>query len=61
MDRKCAERGALDDVARAGVVGVDRVTLWRWRHGRQAPSLARVTQIARRFEITVEELIEQGS
>lgn len=57
FDIKCAERGALDEAARAELVDVDRTTLWRWRNGRQTPTLAQAVDIAERFGISVEELI----
>lgn len=59
FDVECAKRGALDDTARGRLVGVDRTTVWRWRHGRQYPSLDAVSRIAEQFEVPVEDLIER--
>lgn len=57
FDIKCAELGALDDVARAELVEVNRVTLWRWRNGHQAVSLEAAARIAGLFSITLDELL----
>lgn len=57
FDRKCAEKGATNEVARAELVGVNRITLWRWRVGHQKPNLEAATRIAHLFDTTVEELI----
>lgn len=61
FDVECAKRGALDDTARGRLVGVDRTTVWRWRHGRQFPSLEVVSRIAQQFDVPVEDLIERGA
>ena len=59
FDVECATRGALDDTARGKLVGVDRTTIWRWRNGRQFPSLDVVARIADQFGLPVEHLIER--
>lgn len=56
FDAKCREQGAADESARAELVGVSRVTLWRWRKGKQQVSLPVASQIADRFGITVDQL-----
>jgi DNA-binding XRE family transcriptional regulator len=57
FDAKCADKGALDDVARADLVDVDRTTLWRWRNGRQAVSLEAAVRIADRLEVKLDDLL----
>lgn len=57
FDRECALRGATDESARAELVDIDRVTLWRWRKGKQTPSLEVVTRIAGVFGLAVDDLI----
>ena len=56
FDEKCREKGAKDETARAELAGIDRTTLWRWRHGRQQPTLLNAARIAETFGITVDEL-----
>lgn len=60
FELECARRGAVDDAARGELVGVDRTTVWRWRHGRQKISLEVVARIAKLFDIPVEQLIARG-
>lgn len=61
FDTKCAERGALDEVARAELVGANRTTLWRWRTSRQTPTLAQALDIALALGISVDELIGRAA
>jgi DNA-binding XRE family transcriptional regulator len=56
---ECASRGALNDSARGELFGVDRGTVWRWRHGRQVPSLDLIARMASVFEVPVERLLDQ--
>lgn len=56
FDAKCAEQGALDESTRAALVDVSRVTLWRWRKGKQQVSLPVASRVAATFGITVDEL-----
>lgn len=57
FDEACKEQGAVDEEARAELVGTDRVTLWRWRTGRTQPGLRRVAGIATTLGVTVDELL----
>lgn len=61
FDREAARLHATDESSRAELAGVDRTTLWRWRHGKQTPSLEKATDIAARFGISVEDLIERAA
>jgi len=56
FDRECAKRGATSEPARAKLVDTDRTTLWRWRKGRQTPTLDKAEHLAATFEITLDEL-----
>lgn len=47
FDTYAEAKGALDDQAKADLIEVDRVTLWRYRTGRLTPSLGRAMSIAR--------------
>ena len=55
FDLKCAERGALDEEARAALAGVDRVTLWRWRKG-SPPNGTNLARIAATLRVSLDEL-----
>ncbi len=46
FDRHAAKLGATTDAARAELIGVDRITMWRYRTGRLTPSLDRAMKIA---------------
>lgn len=61
FDQRTEELGAATDAARAELIDVDRVTMWRYRTGRLTPSLDKAMAIAAQLGITVEELIEQVS
>lgn len=56
FDLKCAERGALDEEARAALAGVDRVTLWRWRKGIRKPNGTNLARIAATLAVSLDEL-----
>lgn len=57
FDVECAKRGATDETSRGRLVDIDRTTLWRWRTGRQDPSLEAVIRIATTLEVAVEKLL----
>jgi transcriptional regulator with XRE-family HTH domain len=59
FDANAERLGATTDAAKAELIGVDRVTLWRYRTGRLTPSLDRAYAIARTLGITVDDLIER--
>lgn len=61
FDREAAKLGAKDETARAELAEVDRTTLWRWRNGKQFPSLDRAARIAARFRVSLDELIEMDA
>lgn len=56
FDTKCAELGAVDESSRAKLLGVSRVTIWRWRKGDQQPSLLVTSHVARTLGVSVDEL-----
>lgn len=56
FDRECAKRDATSEPARARLADVDRTTLWRWRTGRQTPTLDAAARIAETFGITIDQL-----
>jgi len=58
---ECASRGALTDSTRAALLGVDRGTVWRWRHGKQVPSLDVITRIATTLGLSVDDLLVRSS
>jgi len=49
FDRHAEQLGATTDAAKAELIGVDRITLWRYRTGRLTPSLDRAMTIAHRL------------
>lgn len=56
FDRLTHELGADDDSARAKLLGVDRATLYRWRHGKYAPRHEIAARIAKTLGTTVDDL-----
>lgn len=59
FDRRTEELGATTDAAKADLIEVDRVTMWRYRKGHLSPSLDRAITIANRLGISLTDLIEQ--
>ncbi|HET8682052.1 MAG TPA: helix-turn-helix transcriptional regulator [Micromonosporaceae bacterium] len=59
FDRRAEALGAETDADKARLIGVDRVTLWRYRSGRLVPSLDRAMTIANILGLAVDELFEQ--
>lgn len=49
FDEHAERLGAATDAAKAELIGVDRITLWRYRTGRLTPSLDRAMTIAERL------------
>lgn len=56
FDLKCAEHGAIEEEDRAALVGVDRVTLWRWRKGIRKPNGTNLANIAATLGVSLDEL-----
>ena len=56
FDTLCEAQGAVTEIAKAALVGCDRVTLYRIRTGKTNPSASSVLGWADRLGITVEEL-----
>lgn len=56
FDRLAAAKGATDENARARLVGINRVTLYRYRTGRYAPRLDVAARIAAALDTTPAEL-----
>jgi DNA-binding XRE family transcriptional regulator len=56
---ECAARGALNDSTRGALLGVGRETVWRWRHGKQIPSVVAIARIAETFGVPVESLLDK--
>jgi DNA-binding XRE family transcriptional regulator len=59
FDSRTTALGATTDQARAALVGIDRVTMWRWRVGRLTPSLDRAMALAQQLGVTVNDLFEE--
>jgi transcriptional regulator with XRE-family HTH domain len=49
FDQHAEALGASSDAEKAALIGVDRITLWRYRTGRQNPTLERAMYIAERI------------
>jgi DNA-binding XRE family transcriptional regulator len=59
FDARTSQLGATTDPARADLIGVDRVTMWRYRTGRLKPSLNKALTIAAQLDIPFTDLFEQ--
>lgn len=57
VERECRARGATTDDARAELLGIDRRTVIRWRHGQTSARLATVMQVARVLGVSLDALI----
>jgi transcriptional regulator with XRE-family HTH domain len=51
-----AEELKVDRLELAEFLGLDRTTVWRWRNGLTAPSLAAVKEVAARLGLTLDEI-----
>ncbi len=51
--------GAESDVARARLLGIDRVTIWRMRQRRFTPRLELAMRMAAQLGTTVDDLFER--
>ena len=58
LDALAAARGAKNNPQRAELFGTDRATVVRWRGHRSLPTLTKAVEIARLFDVKVEELLE---
>lgn len=59
FDREAERLGATTDAAKARLIDVDRVTMWRYRKGLLTPKTGRAMAIAEKLGISVDELIER--
>lgn len=59
FDKRAEDMGATSEAAKAELIGVDRVTLWRWRKGHLTPSLDTAMTIAKRLDLPLGELVTQ--
>lgn len=59
LERRCRELGVGDnDTARGELLGVNRNTVLRWRHGTTGVSLATAIRVAHILGVQVDQLIE---
>lgn len=61
FDRLAEAAGARDDQAKAELIGVDRVTLWRYRRGKLQPGIEVAFRMADRLGVTVDQLFPRRS
>lgn len=61
FDANAERLGATTDAEKAHLIGVNRITLWRYRTGRLTPSLARAYTIAGVLGVTVDDLIDRSA
>lgn len=61
FDLYAARLGATTDAARAKLIDVDRITMWRYRKGHLTPSLSRAMGIAEKLGIDLEVLIDRDA
>lgn len=61
FERLTEARGASTDVARARLLGVDRMTIYRLRWRRVAPSMETATRVAAVLEVTIDQLFPVAS
>ena len=59
FDANAERLGATTDAEKAELIGVDRVTMWRWRNGHLTPSLNRAMAIADLFGVPLGDLIDR--
>lgn len=53
----CDHRGATTDEQRAELLGVDRRTIIRWRHGQTGARLSTAHRVARALGVSLDDLI----
>lgn len=56
FDERCMALGAETEKAKAALVEVDVVTLWRFRKGHMNPRLEVARRFADRLQVTIDEL-----
>jgi len=61
FDLYAERRGAHTDADKARLIKVNRSTMWRYRYGKQQPSLDKAAKIAAVLGIPLETLIETGA
>lgn len=57
IDLWAAKSGVTGDTAIGRLIGMDRITVWRYRTGRQAPGLDAALRIAAALGVRVEDII----
>ena len=58
FDARCAELDIVGEQAKADLVDVDRVTLWRYRRGLLTPNLDVAFRFAQALDLQVNDLFE---
>ncbi len=61
IDPWAAGQGAESDTAIASLLGVDRATVWRFRHRLLIPSLPMALRIAQKVGVSVDDLVASAS
>ena len=56
FDERCEALSATTEAEKAALVGVNEVTLWRFRKGHTQPNLRDARKVAQRLAVTVDEL-----
>lgn len=58
VERRCHELGAKNDTERGDLLGVNRNTVLRWRHGWTGVNLSTAQHVAKVLSVRLDQLVE---
>jgi len=60
VERRCHDLGADTDTERGDLLGVNRNTILRWRHGWTGVNLSTALHVAKVLSVRLDQLVEVG-